>query len=225
MYNPGIDFSLYLVTGSFDSIEPEHYYRRIDDALRGGVTLLQLREKEATSKQLYLMAKRLKNMTDSYHIPLIINDRADIALAVNADGVHVGQNDLPASSVRKLIGRDKIIGVSAATVEEAVRAEKDGADYLGVGAIFPTRSKQDATAASMSTLKAIRQAVRIPIVAIGGINISNIDLFDPEDINGVAVISAILSQKDVFGAAHGLKEKTSRIAGHHNRLTSRHDRA
>ncbi|WKB36510.1 thiamine phosphate synthase [Terrilactibacillus sp. S3-3] len=147
-----------------------------------------------------------------YHqVPFIINDRVDIALAMNADGVHVGQDDLSAGVVRGLIGEEKILGVSAATVEEAIRAaeKKDGADYLGVGAVFHTDSKKDASYTSLETLKAIREAVSIPIVAIGGISEKNIEKLYPAKVDGVAVISAILSQKNVQEAAERLLEKTA----------------
>ncbi|WP_010631121.1 thiamine phosphate synthase [Sporolactobacillus vineae] len=201
-----IDYSLYLVSDPYDPAAPDRYFNRIRDALRGGTTLLQFREKKASSKQLLNIAATLKKLAGPFHVPLIINDRVDLALAVDADGVHVGQNDLPARVVRRLIGSEKIVGVSAATVAEAVQAEADGADYLGVGSIFPTRSKADATVTSIDELKAIRRAVHIPIVAIGGIDRANLRRLDPADIDGIAVISAILSQQDVTGAAKKLKE-------------------
>ncbi|RYM02914.1 thiamine phosphate synthase [Sporolactobacillus sp. THM7-7] len=207
MSGSSVDYTLYLVTDPYNPSAHDRYFHKVADALRGGVTLLQLREKKASSKQLFELAGQLKDMAASYQVPLIINDRVDIALAVDADGVHVGQDDLPAGVVRGLIGPDKILGVSASTVEEAVQAEKDGADYLGVGAVFPTRSKADATSVSIETLGAIRQTVRIPIVAIGGIDEANVETLYPAGIDGIAVISAILSQKDVLGAAKALREK------------------
>lgn len=209
MSKPSIDYSLYLVTEPYRIDEHDHYFHKIDDALRGGVTLIQFREKEASSKQLFEIAGQLREMAKLYQVPFIINDRVDIALAMNADGVHVGQDDLSAGVVRGLIGEEKILGVSAATVEEAIRAEKDGADYLGVGAVFHTDSKKDASYTSLETLKAIREAVSIPIVAIGGISEKNIEKLYPAKVDGVAVISAILSQKNVQEAAERLLEKTA----------------
>jgi thiamine-phosphate pyrophosphorylase len=210
-----IDYSLYLVSDPYDPANPDRYFERIRDALRGGTTLLQFREKKATSKQLFTIAKALKKLAEPFHVPLIINDRVDLALAVDADGVHVGQDDLPAQVVRRLIGDDKIVGVSAATVAEAAQAEADGADYLGVGSVFPTRSKSDATATSIEELKAIRQTVHIPIVAIGGINEVSLRQLDPADIDGIAVISAILSQQDVTGAAKKLKKSFLQRQNHY----------
>ncbi|RYL88960.1 thiamine phosphate synthase [Sporolactobacillus sp. THM7-4] len=209
MSKPFVDYTLYLVTGPYKRSEHDHYFHQIDEALRGGITLLQLREKKASSKRLFEIAGQLKTMADLYQVPLIINDRVDIALAMNAAGVHVGQDDLPAGTVRGLIGKEKILGVSASTVEEAVRAEKDGADYLGVGAMFPTKSKSDATSTSLETLEAIRRAVHIPIVAIGGITEANVDTLYSSGINGIAVISAILSQKDVLASTKQLRKKSN----------------
>lgn len=209
MSKPSVDYSLYLVTEAYHPSEHDHYFHKIDDALRGGVTLLQFREKEASSKQLFEIAGQLRGMAKLYQVPFIVNDRVDVALAMNADGVHVGQDDLPAGVVRGLIGEERILGVSAATVEEAVRAEKDGADYLGVGAMFHTDSKKDASRTSIETLIAIRAAVSIPIVAIGGISAANIAELYPANVDGAAVISAILSQTNVQEAAERLREKTA----------------
>ena len=156
-----IDYSLYLVTdrnqpaaGTFEKV--------VEEALKGGVTLVQLREKEGDTGLLYERAVKLKKITDAFHVPLIIDDRIDIMLASGADGVHVGQSDMPAAMARKLIGPDKILGVSAGTLEEAVQAEKDGADYLGVGAMFPTATKKDADITSPSELRRIMDTVHIP---------------------------------------------------------------
>lgn len=206
-----VDYTLYLVTGPYEAAASDRYYKKINEALRGGITLLQLREKKASSKLMYQIARKLKKMADACHVPLLINDRADVALAAEADGVHVGQDDLPAKRVRELIGREKLLGVSAATVEEAVQAERDGADYLGVGALFPTQSKDDAQTISMDTLRAIRRAVDLPIVVIGGINASTIETIDGAYADGAAVISAILAQDDVLSATRKLKEKANRF--------------
>ena len=198
-----IDYTLYLCTDrglmSTDTIE-----ECVEQALAGGCTVIQLREKDCSSREFFELAKRVKTITDAAGAPLIINDRADIALAVGAAGVHVGQSDLPAHIVRKIVGPDAIVGVSASTLEEAVQAEKDGADYLGVGAMYATATKDDAEIVTLEELKAIRAAVSIPIVVIGGINLSTIPNFKGMGIDGLAVVSAVVAQKDIAGAARGL---------------------
>ena len=176
----------------------------VELAIKGGCTVVQIREKNCTSLELYYTAINVKKITDKYKIPLIINDRADIAAAINADGVHVGQNDLPVDAVRKIIGNDKIIGVSAATVDEAVKAAADGADYLGVGAMFPTGTKTNARPVTIETLKLIRNTVDIPIVVIGGINKERANKFKNTGIDGFAVVSAVAAQKDITAAAQDL---------------------
>lgn len=205
------DYTLYLVTGPFDPKAADLYFQKVEEALRGGVTLLQLREKTASSRTMFDVACKLKALADRYHVPLIINDRVDIALAAGADGVHVGQEDLPADKVRQLVGSEKIVGVSASTVAEAIRAEKDGADYIGAGSLFPTRSKSDATRVSADVLHAIRQAVGLPIVGIGGIDRSTLSRIAPNDIDGVAVISAIWSQDDTLNAARALRDQWNHV--------------
>lgn len=202
---PEMDYTLYLVTDRTLAGE-----RDFDDlvgrAVRGGCTLVQLREKDASSGELYERALRLKRVTDYFHVPLIIDDRVDIMLAVDAAGVHLGQSDLPAEAARRLIGPDKILGVSARTVEEAEAAESAGADYLGVGAIFPTATKTDAEPVARETLAAICAAVRIPVVAIGGLNAKNIPLLEGSGISGAAVVSAVMGAEDPEEAARKLKE-------------------
>lgn len=202
---PEIDYSLYLVTDRGLMSTPT-LEEGVEQAIRGGATLVQLREKAMSSLEFYQTAVKLKQVTDKYHIPLIINDRVDIALAVDAAGVHVGQSDLPARNVRSIIGKDKILGVSVSTLEEAIRAQEDGADYLGVGAIFATGTKTDAQLVSMEELKKIREAVKIPIVVIGGINNTTISLFDGMNIDGIAVVSALISAKDIAGEAKELQK-------------------
>lgn len=199
-----VDYSLYLVTDR-DIMSTSTIEEAVEQAIKGGVTLVQLREKRASSLEFYETALRVKQITDSYNVPLIINDRVDIALAADAAGVHVGQRDLPASRVREIIGPDKILGVSASCFEEAVQAEKDGADYLGVGAMFPTGTKTDADITTMDELRRIRGAVSIPIVVIGGINKNTLPLFAGTGIDGIAVVSAIISAADVQEAARELK--------------------
>ena len=202
---PQIDYSLYLVTDRKLMSTPT-LEEAVEQAIRGGATLVQLREKDVFSLEFYQTAVKVKQVTDKYHIPLIINDRVDIALAVDAAGVHVGQSDLPAHKVRFIIGENKILGVSASTLEEAIRAQADGADYLGVGAMFATGTKTDADIVSMEELKRIREAVKIPIVVIGGINKKTIPLFDGIGIDGIAVVSALISAKDIAGEAKELKK-------------------
>ena len=178
----------------------------VESAIKGGCTLVQLREKTASSLAFFQMAQKVKRVTDYYGVPLIINDRVDIALAVDADGVHVGQSDLPATVVRRLIGRDKILGVSASHVDEAIQAVKDGADYLGVGAMFATGTKADATLTTMEELRQIRREISLPIVVIGGINAATVPSFNGSGIDGLAVVSAILAQPNIEAAAAKLKE-------------------
>lgn len=183
-------------------------YDVVRESLEGGVTFLQLREKNLDEEHFYEEAVELQKMTAEYGVPFVINDNVDIALRMNADGVHVGQHDMEAGDVRALIGPDKILGVSAQTVEQAVLAEQRGADYLGVGAVFPTGSKDDAVEVSHETLKAICEAVSIPVVAIGGITRENTPLLAGSGIVGIAVISAIYAQDNIFEASALLKKVT-----------------
>lgn len=203
MHNKNLDCTLYLVTDR-DILKGRDLKKALEEAILGGTTLVQLREKNVSSKEFYEIAKDIKVITDKYNIPLIINDRVDIALAVNAEGIHIGQKDLPANIVRKIIGEEKILGVSANTIEDALKAQRDGADYLGVGAMFPTNSKKDAESTSIETLKEIKNAVNIPIVAIGGINENNVQKLKGTNIDGIAVISTILGKEDVKKACEEL---------------------
>ena len=199
------DYTLYLVTDrqlmSCDSLT-----EAVEQAILGGCTMIQLREKELSSLEFYNQAVAVKQVTDKYHIPLIINDRIDIAMAVQATGVHIGQHDLPAAAVRKVIGENMLLGVSASSIAEAIQAQQDGADYLGVGAMFPTGTKTDADSVSMEELQKIRAAVSLPIVVIGGINKGNAGRFKPMGIDGLAVVSAIIAQSDIKAAAAELKD-------------------
>lgn len=185
----------------------------VEESLKGGVTFLQLREKELDDESFLKEAKELKALCREYKVPFVINDNVEIAIKTDADGVHVGQSDMEAGDVRKRLGPDKIIGVSAQTVEQAVLAEKRGADYLGVGAVFPTGSKDDADDVSFETLKAICEAVSIPVIAIGGISKDNAPELKGSGICGVAVISAIYAAPDIKEAAYELKEVTKKIIG------------
>ena len=205
------DYRLYLVTDR-NCLQQQTLEQAVEQAILGGVTLVQLREKAIASKEFYERALRIKAICHHYNVPLLINDRVDIALAVEADGVHIGQSDLPCGVVRQLLGKDKIIGVSARTAQQAIQAQADGADYLGVGAMFATSTKQDAKTVSVETLNDIRQSVTLPIVAIGGINHTTLPALQQAlqaadtSIDGVAVVSAILGQKDVKLASEKLKE-------------------
>lgn len=195
-----INYHLYLCTDQ-KLMTTKTLEEAVEQAILGGCGVVQLREKEASAREFYETAVRIKQVTDQYHVPLIINDRVDIAMAVDAAGVHVGQSDLSASVVRKLIGEDKIIGVSTANVVEAIKAEKEGADYIGVGAMFATSTKNNTRSVSMDTLKEIRKNVKIPMVVIGGINQKNAPSFTGIGINGFAVVSAVIAQPDIQKAA------------------------
>lgn len=199
-----VDYTLYLVTDR-ELLQGRNLEKAVEEAVIGGVTLVQLREKDLETRDFYNIALKVKAVTSKYNIPLIINDRVDIALAVDADGVHVGQSDMEASIVRKLIGEEKILGVSARTLEEAIEAKKQGADYLGVGAIFGTTTKKDAKNVSIEELKRIKSTVSIPVVAIGGISKENVSLLKDTGIEGISVISAILGKEDIKEAAKDLK--------------------
>lgn len=198
------DYSLYLVTDRL-RMSTGTLGEAVEQAIIGGCTMVQLREKEISSLDFYVLASKMKKITDRYDIPLIINDRIDIAMAVGAAGVHIGQNDIPADITRKVVGKDMLIGVSAGSVEEAVNAVNAGADYLGVGAMFPTRTKTDAGFVSMEELGKIRRAVDIPIVVIGGIRKENAMLFRPMGIDGLSVVSAVIAQPDIKKSAADLK--------------------
>lgn len=177
---------------------------QVEEIIKAGATFIQLREKELDHESFVSKAEKIKAVTDKYHIPFVINDNIEVALAVDADGVHVGQMDRSASEVRSIIGSDKILGVSAQTVNQAVLAKQQGADYIGVGAVFSTSTKNDADYVSIKTLKEICAAVSIPIVAIGGINVENILQLKGTGIDGVAVISAIFAKSDISSATREL---------------------
>jgi thiamine-phosphate pyrophosphorylase len=206
------DYSLYLVTDSelmaADSIEES-----VTQAVSGGCTVVQLREKTAPSREFYETAVRVRKITADCGIPLIINDRADIALAVDADGVHIGQQDLPYEAVRRITGQNKIVGISVSNLTEALAAAAVGADYLGVGAMFATGTKTDAKLTSMDELRRIRAEIKIPLVVIGGINKDTVPLFAGMGIDGIAVVSAVVSQKDASGAARELKALFHSVMG------------
>ena len=200
---------LYAVTDRAWLKEEETLPAAVEAALEGGVTFLQLREKHLEEGTFLEEARQLKDLCRRYGVPFVINDNVDIALAVDADGVHVGQSDMEAGDVRAAIGPEKILGVSAQTVEQALQAQARGADYLGVGAVFPTGSKDDAVDVSHETLQAICQAVDIPVIAIGGISADNVSKLAGRGLAGIAVISAIFGQPDIEAAAADLKQRTA----------------
>ena len=186
-----LNLSLYLVTDKSEN--EEKFLKTIEEAIKGGVSVVQIREKTKDTLDFYNLACKVKEITSKYNVPLIINDRLDIALAIDADGVHVGQSDMPCDICRRLIGDSKILGVSAATVDEAVKAENDGADYIGSGAVFPTSTKKDASYISKKELTEIVESVNIPVVAIGGITLENAHELLDSGISGLSVVSAIMS--------------------------------
>lgn len=187
---------LYLVTDS-DILEGRDFYKCIEDAIKAGVTMVQLREKNVDGKEFLEKAKKLRELTKKHNVSFIINDRVDIAQLVDADGVHVGQSDIDALSVRKLIGEDKIIGVSARSVEEAKVAKEMGADYLGIGAMFSTSTKLDAKDVSFNTLNDMKNAVDLPFVLIGGISLDNVSELKKFNPDGYALVSGILGAEDI----------------------------
>lgn len=204
------DYSVYLVTDR-DLLKGRKLTEVIEEAILGGTSIVQLREKCASSLEFYEIAKEVKKVTDKYNVPLIINDRIDIALAIDASGVHLGQSDIPCSIARKILPKGKIIGVSAHNLKEAEKALKDGADYLGCGAVFNTSTKKDVTTLSYEGLKEITDNINIPIVAIGGINENNIMTLKGSGINGVAVVSSIIGKENVKGASEKLKELVKKL--------------
>ena len=195
MKKEDIDYSVYLVTDRRNKTE-EEFLNIIEEAIKGGTTIVQLREKTASTMEFYELALRVKEITSRYGVPLLINDRIDIALAVDSEGIHIGQDDMPADIAREIIGDDKILGVSASTVEEAKKAEMDSADYIGSGAVFPTVTKDDADSVSKEELKEIVDSIDIPVVAIGGITIENANTLKGSGIAGFSVVSAIMSAED-----------------------------
>lgn len=204
------DLLLYAVTDR-SWLRGETLYAQVEKALKGGATFIQLREKELNEEAFYQEAVELKKLCHQYRVPFVINDNVEIAKKMDADGVHVGQSDMAACDVRKILGEDKILGVSAQTVEQALLAEQMGADYLGVGAVFPTGTKTDAVEVDAETLKAICAAVKIPVIAIGGIKADNLSELSGSGICGIAVVSAIFAAEDITETTKELKEKTLKM--------------
>ncbi len=207
---PRVDYSLYLCTDrelmTSDTIE-----EGVELAIKGGVTIVQLREKNCLGKEFLRIARSVKEVTDAYEIPLIINDRIDIAVAVDADGVHLGQKDIPAGVAREMLGKHKIIGVSAYNAELALRAQKDGADYIGVGDVFGTSTKADTHHVSYEELLKIRKTVKIPIVAIGGVKPEHMPRLTGTGVDGVAVVSAVLGAKNITEAAEEMIRQMEKL--------------
>ena len=191
-------------------------FEQVEASIKAGVTFVQLREKELSFEEFTAEAVKMKAITDKYNIPFVINDNIQVALACGADGIHVGQSDMQANDVRAIIGNDKILGVSVQTVEQAVLAEKNGADYLGVGAVFSTSTKLDADSVSFDTLKKICSSVSIPVVAIGGINRENVLKLKGSGVDGIAVISAIFAQPDIYSAAKELYKLSKAMTADNN---------
>lgn len=206
-----IDTSLYLVTSRYGESESV-FLQKIEEACKNGVTLVQLREKELTTSAYYSLAQKVKNVTDYYQIPLIIDDRVDICLAVDASGVHIGDDELPTEVTRQLIG-DKILGVSAKNVSQAQEAQMSGADYLGIGAMFSTTTKKDAQTTSFETLQQITQEISIPVVAIGGITEERITNFNHINIQGIAVVSEIMKASNIGEKVGQMRTKFTQLEG------------
>lgn len=204
------DTSLYFITDSSGFSEDEFLYR-VEQALMGGVTILQLREKEKTTREYIQLAKKVHNITKKYNVPLIIDDRVDVALAIDAEGVHVGQSDIPVNLARKLMGENKIVGATTKTVQQAKEAFEQGANYLGVGAIYPTTTKVKTVITSTDTLYEICNAVPVSVNAIGGLNSENVDILKSIPIAGICVVSAIMKADDPKKASEELKEKAKEL--------------
>lgn len=200
-----IDSTLYFITDS-TSVPAERFLTVVEEACKGGATLVQLREKLASTREYLEKAAAVHEVTRRYGIPLIIDDRVDVALAIDAEGVHVGQSDMPVAVARKLMGPDKIVGATTKTVPQALEAYEQGADYLGVGAIYPTTTKVKTVLTSVDTLKEIVKAVPLPVNAIGGLNKDNIFVLENSGIAGVCVVSAIMKAENPENAARSLKE-------------------
>lgn len=200
-----LDTTMYFITDSTNLSEDE-FLLRVEEACKGGVTLIQLREKDRTTREYISLAQKVHKITQSYDIPLIIDDRVDVALAVDAEGVHVGQSDMPVKLARQLMGEDKIVGATAKTVPQALEAYEQGADYIGVGAIYPTTTKVKTVLTSVDTLKEIVKAVPIKVNAIGGLNKDNIGVLNGSGIDGICVVSAIMKADNPCVAAKELRE-------------------
>lgn len=199
------NLQLYFITDSTGFAE-EEFLKRVEEGILGGATILQLREKEKTTREYIELAKKVHTICKKYDIPLIIDDRVDVALAVDCEGVHLGQSDMPVCLARKILGEEKIIGATTKTISQAKEAQESGADYLGVGAIYPTTTKVKTVLTPISTLSEIAERVKIPVCAIGGLNIDNVDVLKNSKISGICVVSAIMKADSPKSAALRLKE-------------------
>lgn len=206
-----VNYNLYFVTD--ESVPLDKLLFIVEEAVKGGVSVVQLREKQSSGKSFFEKARYLKQLLQKYNVPLIINDRVDIALAVEADGVHIGQSDLPLKSVRKIVPSNMIVGVSVSTVEQAIEAERNGANYIGVGAVFPTNTKEDAKVLPEGMLEQIIQNIKIPAVAIGGIKIDNLSKIAVTGVDGIAVVSGIMKAKNPKDAATLYLKKWRELRG------------
>lgn len=204
------DLSLYLVTNR-DKLTDEEFFQTVEQSLKGGVSLVQLREKTAPAREVIQIAKKLKKLCHSYNVPLLVDDRVDIALAADLDGVHLGNDDMDVADARRILGDEKIIGSTAKNLEWAISEEKKGADYLGVGAIFETKTHVKTKRTSVETLKEINDNISIPTVAIGGLNYENIDILKNSGVSGVSVVRAIMDSENPFEDSKKLKEKIEDI--------------
>lgn len=207
-----IDLTLYLVTNR-DRISDDLFFKRIEEALEGGVTLVQLREKETSTREMIEIATKLKNLCHKYNVPLLIDDRVDVCLATDADGVHLGKEDMDIDVARKILGPEKIIGATAKTVEIALEKESQGADYLGVGAIYPTKTKVKTIITKVSTLREINDNIEIPTAAIGGLNESNLDILKGSGASGICVVRALMDSENPKTVAENLSKKSKEILG------------
>lgn len=206
------DLTLYLVAGKGDLTE-EAFLQRVEDACQGGVTLVQLREKGMDGGPLLALAGKVKKITDRYQVPLLIDDRVDVAFACRAAGVHLGQSDLPPEEARKILGGDAIIGVTVKTLEQGKAAVAAGADYFGVGAVFPTSTKKEAVHTPLEKIEEICRTFPVPCVAIGGISLENVNVLSRVPIHGIAVVSAIMGAERPKEAARALREKVEALPG------------
>ena len=206
------DPTLYFITDS-SFLPEEEFLERVEKAILGGATLVQLREKEKSTIDYIDLAEKVHKITKKYKVPLIIDDRVDVCLAINAEGVHLGSSDMPINTARKILGEDKIIGATAKTIEKALKAQNMGADYIGCGAIYPTTTKVKTVLTPIKTLKDICKEVDIPVNAIGGLNISNLDVLKDTGIKGICVVSAVMKAKDPEIAAKELKIKAKELIG------------
>lgn len=204
------DLSLYLVTNR-DKLSDAEFFKVIEDSLKGGVSLVQLREKNAPAREIIEIAKKLKEICHSYKVPLLVDDRVDIALAANLDGVHLGGEDMDVADARRILGADKIIGSTVKDLDWAISEEKKGADYLGVGAIFETKTHVKTKRTSVETLREINDNIKIPTVAIGGLNYDNIDILKGSKAKGVSVVRTIMDSKNPYEDAKNLREKVMNV--------------